>query len=173
MHWPVLCSGPHAHLLHLDFPHHPPQYLAQTPLGIWQTPKYLIRRLPAEQRCSSVMLPTVPAGSLALGTFALSQAQCSGCQQPPRILALAAARGVGRRQRLATACNDSPGGNSSPDVNYSPALPMPQASGCFVLGPVPQCLPPLQNLLSCCKHCLCPGAGSRALPCPQCVPGHR
>lgn len=138
------------------------------------------------------MLPcNAPAGSLAPGTFALSQAQPLGCRQPPVILALAAARGAGRRQGLATACDDSPEGSDSPDVNnspdgnspdvynspdgnYSPALPMPQVKGCFARGPLPRCLPLPQNLSSCCKRRSCPGRSLRgSLPCPQRVPRHR
>lgn len=122
-----------------------------------------------------MLLCNAPAGSLAPGTFALSQAQHLGCRQPPVILALAAAKGAGRRQGLATACDDSPEGDDSPDVNnspdgnspdvynspdgnYSPALPMPRVKGCFAWGPLPRCLPLPQNLSSCRKRRSCPGA---------------
>lgn len=44
-----------------------------------------------------------------------------------------------------TACNNSPDVNPSPDGNCSPALPMPQAEGCFVPRSLPQCLPLLPN----------------------------
>lgn len=80
-----------------------------------------------------------------------------------------------------TACNNSPGGNKSPDVNspdvynspdgnYSPALPMPQAKGCFVQGLLPRCLPLLQNLLSCCKCCFCPGYSLQGFAVPTVCP---